>query len=121
MKTILRILPIFSIALAISGITWLVVRATSSITSSSLNGNLPGNGFPSNSSRFPASGQPPAGFDQSGSRNPDRNGGNFTWGETLKNILVIAAFIVGVGLIERFWKTLRRKKLILATGERRAD
>jgi hypothetical protein len=124
MKTILRIFIILSIALAISGVTLVAVNASGTGTAQTAGVGGSGRGH-FDSGTVPGAGQPPAGstHDSFGARGHEGNGSLFSLGETLKNIGIMAAFILAVVLIERLVKKTRgvRKAILVQVSNEQPD
>jgi hypothetical protein len=102
MKTILRIFIIMVVALVIAGVTLSVVNANGTQTAL-----VSGQGFTDNGNFVP--GQRPEGIGIGGPRS-GRDGVGGSSLEMVKNIIIVVVFIIGVALVERFVKGIRRDK-----------
>jgi hypothetical protein len=109
MKTIIRIFIILSIALGISSVTLVAVNASGTGTAQTFEAGRVG-GAPINSGLTASAGFEHGGFN---SRSSKLNGGIFSLGETLKNIGIVAAFVLIVALIEGLSKKARGVKRVL--------
>jgi len=122
MKTILRILLILNVAALIGGAAYLLLNS----------GTVSSAGFPEGSSlgesgrQIPdAGGFTPGEFQEGMGRGGERHGegmegGAFSWGETVKNFVIIAILVIVVALVEGVIKRARRRKavpVIVNSGE----
>lgn len=112
MKTVLRIFIILLVAAAISGVTLLLVNNGSTSTLGQTVGESSGEQH-SPGSRNLVPGQAPDGFVPGSGRGHGEGmegGGAFSWADSIKNIGIVAGFILVVALFERLIKAARTRK-----------
>jgi hypothetical protein len=112
MKTVLHILIILVVAVVVGGVTLALVNTSGSAASVNQARNGFGDRQISGSGIF-IPGQAPTGSNVNfrSDRGGRLDGGTFSWGVTIKNIVIVAVLIALVALFERLLKAARTPKV----------